>query len=179
MPQETIMAKINTVKAAEMLADLKTQGFEVIVAEMPDTGETRIFVDAASKFYSKKISTILPARYVKKGNRWIGVYKGKMITDKKKAAALREKAKNDPKIALRVSGKSDGSVFYKTGSIQVMTRRDAMNHVMGLRRKAGYKPVHKRPGVGQKISKAVKTSWKQGTGRYGEIKKEAAQKREK
>lgn len=170
------MANFNTVKAAQMLTDLKSQGFEVIVAEMPDTGETRIFVDAASKFYSKKISTILPARYVKKGNRWIGVYKGKLITDTKKAAALKEKAKNDPKMALRVTGKGNGAVFYKTGSIQVITRRDAMNEVMRMRREAGYKPVHKRPGVGQKISKAVKTSWKQGTGRYGDIKKRAAQK---
>jgi hypothetical protein len=170
------MSKINTVKAAEMIHDLKQQGFEVVVAEMPDTGETRIFVDAASKFYSKKIMTILPDRYVKKGNRWIGVYKGKLITDKKKAAALKEKAKSDPKLKIRVSGKGDGSVFYKSGSLQTLTRREAMNEVMRMRREAGYKPVHKRPGVGQKISKAVKTSWKQGTGRYGEIKKEAARK---
>lgn len=162
---------MNKNKIAEVVEELKVHGYETLVAEMPETGEVRIFVDAASKRYSKKITTILPERYVKKGNRWIGVYKGKLITDKKKAAALIERAKTNPKLKLQIVRKPNG-VFVRSGKIQTMTARDAMAIVMKRRREAGYTPVHKRPGVGQKISRAVRKSWKEGVGKYADLKRD-------
>jgi hypothetical protein len=63
-------------------------------------------------------------------------------------------------------------VFLKAGKPVTMTKRDVMAYVMKGRRKAGYEPVHKRPGVGPKISKAVKRSWKEGVGKYGKLKRE-------
>lgn len=169
--------KMDPEKVADLVEELHVEGYETLVAEMPETGEVRIFVDAASKRYNKKVSTILPTAYKKHGMRWLGVYKGKLIVDKAKAAKILTKAKTDKATRLRATGKPGGKVFLKTGKIVVMTQRDIMAHVMSLRRAAGYKPVHKRPGVGPKISKALKRTWKEGTGKYGAIKKGAAAKK--
>jgi hypothetical protein len=159
-------------RIAAAVSDLKAEGYEVLVAEMPNAdGEVRVFVDAASKRYSQKVTVILPDRYQKKGNRWLGVYKGKLVTDKKKVAQILERAKTDKKLKLRVIRKPNG-VFLKAGKPVTMTKRDVMAYVMKGRRKAGYEPVHRRPGVGQKISKAVKRSWKEGVGKYGKLKKD-------
>lgn len=157
-------------KVADLVEELRVEGYETLVAEMPGTGEVRIFVDAASKRYNKKVTTILPTSYKKKGTRWLGVYKGKLIEDKAKAAKLLEKAKTDKATRIRLISKPGGKVFLKTGKLVTITQREVMRVVMKLRREANYKPVHKRPGVGPKISKAVKRAWKEGVGHYGDKK---------
>ena len=158
-------------RIAAAVQELKASGYEVLVAEMPNTDEVRVFVDAASKRYSKKITTILPERYQKKGNRWIGIYKGKLITDKKKVETILEKAKTDKKLKLRVIRKPNG-VFLRSGKPVTDTARNIMAVVMKRRRAAGYQPVHHRPGVGPKISRAVKKSWKEGVGKYAGLKRD-------
>ena len=171
MPQN-----LDPVRTAKLVADLRAEGFETLVAEMPDTGETRIFVDAASARYNKKVRTILPVSYKRKGNRWLGVYKGKLVKGKAEAAKLLEKAKTDAKLKLRIVRKPNG-VFIKSGPIIQTTARHVMNVVMQLRRKAGYEPIHKRPASGPKISRAVRKAWKEGVGEYKGIKQKAEQAR--
>jgi len=159
-------------KVADLVEELRVQGYETLVAEMPKTGEVRIFVDAASQRYNKKVRTILPTGYKKKGTRWHGIYTGKKVTNKDQIKALEEKAKTDKGTRLRISRKPWG-LFVKTGKIVTTTLRNVQNSIMKLRRKAHWKPLHHRPRVGPKLSRAVKKAWDSNTGKYRGIKQRA------
>lgn len=164
MPQPASLDEqiTNIVSAAER------QGLDAIVAEMPN-GQVRVFVDAASKFYKQKFTTILPERFKKVGTKYIAQYKAKPVA-KKDLPALQEKAKTNKVVALRLFQKN-GKYFWKTGKAKTMTRKDFKALEMQMRREAGYEPLHHRPGTRPQIGRILKQNAARGYGKQYEDKK--------
>lgn len=146
------------IKSAQVIADVveaaHNRGVDVLVANMPD-GQTRLFVDAASKIYQKKRRTIMPERYVMKGKKCLGVWKMKRISNKA-AEELKEKIKaGDAEARIRLVNK-DGQYYIKTGKLVTMKYGRYQKLIMQMRRAAGWEPVHHRPNTRPKIGKALR-----------------------
>jgi hypothetical protein len=146
------------IKSAQVIADVveaaHNRGVDVLVANMPN-GQTRLFVDAASKVYQQKRRTILPERYVKKGAKYVGVWKMKRISSKA-AEELKEKIKGgDAEARIRLVQK-DGKFYIKTGKLVTMKYGKYQTLIMRMRREAGWEPLHHRPNTRPKIGKALR-----------------------